>query len=402
MRLSLVALTVFVPTITQALLVVPTSPQCAELCGNTLDGTSGSEITCNDGDYSSSAYGASFKACIACELQSTYFDPNSRQSDLQAAIYNLRFALAWCMFGWENNTHGVNTPCSTSFSCGPLQKSFVYDSLNPNASSYSYCPMFDTTQAPKCSECLMETGYTSFLGNFVTALDAACIQQPLPNATISIDGSVFSNSRVNITTATPSALSHFNPSTGGLTLGGKIGIAVGGVIILLVTTGFCIVWRGKRRRRRILAEKARQSGYEWQAKHGTTLERGDVPGNAGQFFDSPQSQRPFATAWGYPNYSPESANPEKAYFSPYQSHHTSPVTPIVGLSKPTDWPKDRASPNPEAEGERIEMVGVGSPNSNPGSWQSNPAPVLSHPGNGRGAPTGLGLTEEDAKLGYAL
>jgi len=388
-------------TLTSALYVAPGSPQCAELCGNTLTSTNGAEISCNDADYATNTYGASFKSCIACELASTYVDTSSpfKPSDLGAALYNFRFAMSWCVFGWENNTVGTNTPCSTSFACGPLISAFEYDSLNPNASAYSYCPNYDQDQAPKCADCLLETGYTNTLGNFVTVLDAACIQQPaLPNATLSFAGSVFSSTRVNITTPTPSSLSHFTPSKGGLTLGGKIGIAVGAIIVLLVTTGFCIVWRGKRTRRRILAEKARQSGYEWEARHGTTRDMGDVQGHGQQFFDSPASQRPFATAWGYPTDSPESANPEKAYFSPYQSQHTSPVTPIVGPSKPTEWPRDKKVAVPEEGGERIEMGRFGSPDTN--DWSGNPAPVLSHPGYGRGAP--IGLTEEDARMGHAL
>jgi hypothetical protein len=185
MRSSSIALAILVPTVAHALLVVPSSPQCAELCGNTLTSTSGSEISCNDGDYASSTYGAAFKSCIACELASTYVDTSSKfkPSDLQAALYNFRFAMSWCVFGWENNTVGTNTPCSTrldpfshrgptviltcfdSFSCGPLISAFEYDSLNPNASAYSYCPLFDQTQASKCTDCLMETGYTNTLGN---------------------------------------------------------------------------------------------------------------------------------------------------------------------------------------------------------------------------------------------
>lgn len=397
MRAFSITLAILASTLTSALLVVPSSPQCADLCGNTLTSTSGSEISCNDGDYALSTYGAAFKNCIACELSSTYVDTSSplKPSDLQAALYNFRFAMSWCVFGWENNTSGTNTPCSTSFSCGPLQSAFEYDSLNPNASAYSYCPLLDQIQAPKCANCLLETGYTSTLGNFVTVLDAACIQQPvLPNATLSFQGSVFSSTPVNITTPTPSSLSHFNPSKGGLTLGGKIGIAVAGILVIIGTTGFCIVWHGRRKRRRFLEERARQSGYEWHATHGSTLNNGQ----GGAFFDSPQSQKPFASAWGHETDSPESANVEKVYFSPYHSHHTSPVTPIVGPSKPTEWPKDKKVPLQEEEGERIEMVGVGP--QNPGSWQNNPAPLLSHPGNGRGAPTGL--TAEDARLGYAL
>jgi hypothetical protein len=101
--------------VAQALLVVPTSPNCADLCGNALDRTSGSEITCTDSGYSSSTYGADFEACIACEISSTYYDPTTQISDLHWALYNIRFALSWCLFGWDNNTNIADTPCITRY-----------------------------------------------------------------------------------------------------------------------------------------------------------------------------------------------------------------------------------------------------------------------------------------------
>jgi hypothetical protein len=111
---SLSPLLFLIPTLSNALLVVPTSP-CAASCGNELSSTSGAEITCQDQEYPYSTYGAAFEACINCELSSTYYDPQTNQSDLQAALYNLRFALSWCLFGWDNNTAVQEIPCLLSF-----------------------------------------------------------------------------------------------------------------------------------------------------------------------------------------------------------------------------------------------------------------------------------------------
>jgi hypothetical protein len=323
----------------QALVVNPNSP-CADLCGNSLGSTSGSEITCDDASYASSTYGAAFKSCISCELSSTYFDPTTKISDLQYGLYNLRFALSWCLFGWDNNTQIANTPCLTSFSCGPIQSAFEYDSLNQNASSYSYCPLMNSVSVPKCSACLSEMNNENYLSNFVTVLEAACQQQPVPGGTLSVQGSVFSETIVNITTATPSASSSavYQAGANGLTRGAIIGIVIGGLVFLVTVAGFCVVWQGKRRRRRILAEKARASGYEWQAKHGAI---GNSPQeHSGPFFDSPLSQRPFANAWGDHEASPVSANVEKAYFSPYSSQYTSPVSANDRPMHPQEWPTD--------------------------------------------------------------
>jgi hypothetical protein len=242
----------------------------------------------------------------------------------------------------------------------------------------------------------------------VTALDAACIQQPVEGATISIQGSVFSETSVNITTPIP--VGSFNPSSGGLTLSAKIGIAVAGLIVLLATLGFCIVWNGKRRRRKILAEKARKSGYEWEAKHGTTVnvenhldtaEARDAAGHGGEhvFFDSPMSTRPFANAWGSMSNadSPESATREKNYFSPYISQYNSPVSATDALNF-QEWPRDTKNVGlgvRDEGGEGIEMVGVRDPERQ--GWRAVP---VSHPGDEREAP--IGLTEADAKQGYAV
>jgi hypothetical protein len=150
-----------------------------------LTSTSGAEITCADQDYASSTYGAAFQACLTCELSSTYVDPQSNMSDLQAALYNVRFALSWCLFGYDNNT-GVTDPCLTTFvasapvviiyadpsgvyrlSCGPLNVTFEADLTNPNADPYGYCTDFNQTtiSEPKCVPCLAETGTSSYLSN---------------------------------------------------------------------------------------------------------------------------------------------------------------------------------------------------------------------------------------------
>ncbi len=67
---------------THAILVAPSS-QCAVQCGNVLSSTSGSDLTCSDSGYAGSVTGQTFENCIACELNSTYVDPVTKQTDLQ-------------------------------------------------------------------------------------------------------------------------------------------------------------------------------------------------------------------------------------------------------------------------------------------------------------------------------
>lgn len=150
MRGFTTSLALLIPAVVDALLVAPSSPQCADLCGNELSSTSGQEITCEDAAYASSTYGATFQACLACELSSTYVDAATNQSDLQWGLYNLRFALAWCLFGFDNNTAITETPCITRYGVlstadqGDVSKPGVTDFL----ADHSRRPLNSTRSRP--------------------------------------------------------------------------------------------------------------------------------------------------------------------------------------------------------------------------------------------------------------
>jgi hypothetical protein len=228
----------------------------------------------------------------------------------------------------------------------------------------------------------------------VTVLDAACSQQPTLGNTLSLQGNVFSSTSVNITTPSATPISTYSPHTGGLTLGAKIGIIVAGILVLMATTGFCIVWHGKRRRRAVIAAIQRSSGYaEWQAQNGAgphgTPYMGKPPGSP--FFDSPQSQRPLRRALSWDQGSPESQI-EKAYFSPYSSQYTSPVSALEGPSHAGPWPMDNKGLGLAVEDthprDEIEMSNIDSKDPRGPGWQGTPPPVLQHPGNGRRAVDG--------------
>lgn len=420
---SLLLVTSFVST-GKALEALANSP-CAVQCGNVLGGTSGNDIVCPDSSYTSTLAGQTFSTCITCQLSSKYQDPVTKQTDLQWALYNLRYAMSWCLFGYPNNTAVGDTPCITSTACGPIQNAIELDSLAPNASAYSYCALLlGSASVPKCGACLSVQSSEYYLNNFLTALNAACIQQPTPGNIISLQGSLFSTTPVNITSPSPTPTG-VNYTTGGLTLAAKIGIAVGGIVVLLAIAGFGIVWNGKRRRRAYLRRVQEQSGYgDWRKNHDFTPDdglrggpfapRATPPMSGGPaFFDSPDSQRPLNPPWAskMEDESPASAFGEKAYFSPYSSQYSSPISASDPPPVAMEWPIDRKgsvgggrttgrsmsgrngsgrmqsrSPSREKKGDQFEMQNV--------------APVLSHPGHGR-TPS-IPLTEEDAKRGAAL
>lgn len=248
----------------------------------------------------------------------------------------------------------------------------------------------------------------------LTVLSGACTQQPTPGNLIALEGDIFSKEAMNVTDPSKAISSTFNHNKGVLSLGAKVGIAISGVLLFLVITGFCIVCNGKRRRRRALAEHQKKTGYanwiaEQQASNPQQPPSMFEANNAGPaFHDSPASQRPLVRGhlWGQPSSavqeeSPASAFGEKAYFSPYSSQYSSPVSAYDQVQPVgREWPMDRKGsiggtiaglgrsksmekrPIEEEEGDRIEMQDV-PPIQNVTPMQ-NAAPVLLHPMNGRG------------------
>jgi hypothetical protein len=84
----------------------------------------------------------------------------------------------------------------------------------------------------------------------VIALQAGCEQKPAAGSTLSLDGSVFSEFPVNITSplASATAAAAAAHAHHGLSTGAIIGIAVGGFVLLLALAGLIFVCLKKRRR----------------------------------------------------------------------------------------------------------------------------------------------------------
>ncbi|KAH7393328.1 hypothetical protein BKA64DRAFT_724470 [Cadophora sp. MPI-SDFR-AT-0126] len=400
---ALVLITSFAPSTTA--LKASTSSPCAAQCGNELGSTTGSDLVCTNSDYKTAAAGIVFSTCVSCQLGSQYVDPVTKQSDLHWAIYNLRYAISWCLFGYPDNKNVAGTPCATSTSCGSLQNAFEFDSLSVNASSYGFCPLLPAVTIPRCTSCLQLQDSEFYITNFVTTLNAACQQQPVPGGKLYIEGNLFSTTLVNITSPDTAPTSNYQgPANGGLNLGAKIGIAVGGFVVLLSMIGCCIIWRGKRRRRRFLMKHQQETGYaEWVSQQKAASMSPPMP-SPGGFFDSPQSQRPLVSTqpWargGHEEESPASAIGEKVYFSPYSSQYSSPVdvnNQFQPVGSSSEWPLDRKG---SVGGGSTSGMRSRSREKRETIEMQNVAPVLLHPGNGRGAGP---LTDEDVRRGYAV
>jgi hypothetical protein len=264
----------------------------------------------------------------------------------------------------------------------------------------------------------------------ITTLDAGCQQQPIPGKTVSIEGDIFSRDKVNVTepTAVPTLPPDYFTNIG-FPLAAKVGIAIGAVVLILFVAGCWIICNGKRRRRAYLRRiETIHAHRAWPTD------------THGEMFETPLSQKPLRS-W---DDSPMSAHTATTgtfpprYFSPYSSQYNSPVSAIEGPSM--QWP-EKAFPqekgyqheigialggddssghldyNEPVKGKQrqeeayemheVESSGGGSHNSSrQGSMPIQPEPpVLHHPGYGRqghSPPRTYGLTEADARKGYAL
>lgn len=198
----------------------------------------------------------------------------------------------------------------------------------------------------------------------MTTLLAACKQRPKNGEQIVINGDIFSGNVVSVGDPNAAAnTSTFTPKEG-LTLGAIIGIAVGGVVVLLVALGCCIVWRGKKRRRAVLAsyseKKYTADGHMQQVMRWQTGPKGlgIQSGSVREVYDDPLDDSPASMSsnafiakssngWpgGSSNVSEAAISPQSPagsqHFSPYISHHASPMEtmPVNGQWAAVPIPK---------------------------------------------------------------
>ncbi|KAI1113754.1 hypothetical protein F5Y14DRAFT_204621 [Nemania sp. NC0429] len=318
----------------RAVYVAHNSP-CLASCGNVPQGTSLDQIVCDDADYGTTT-GKVFQSCVACESTSSYVTTSGDrpESDLQAMLFNMRYATAQCLF------HTEMGPCSTSQACLRLQKSLEYGNFSSSVSPYGYCSLWSDFDLFKCTQCLPPDG-KGYIRNFVSILSGACDLQQLqlqpPPATLPLTGDVFSEEQVNVTNPTSTASVRVHNSVGPLSTGALAGIVIGGIVLLLILLGCGVVINGKRRRKNYLRRRGEQT-KNWPS-----------PQAAGDMFETPISQRPLrGGGWGDSPISaatPESSTaypPYPRYFSPYTTQFDSPVSAVEGHGSPMAWPVEKA------------------------------------------------------------
>jgi len=242
-------------TPTWALQVSPNSA-CASVCVDSLpsdfsdpnvSNTIGPDIVCNDENYGHTSAGAKFEGCLNCLQSSTASGEN--ENDQGWYFYNLRYAFNTCIFGTANASDSLSTPCSTSTVCEPLRKALSDGMGTPlTTGQYSYCSAYENSflgsSLDTCRDCLKSNSNALYLSNFLTALQAGCTQRPPSGFAVGLNGTLFSKSQVKMTSAssTPD-----KKDKDGLSQGAIIGIAIAGVVVLLISIAVAFICMRKRR-----------------------------------------------------------------------------------------------------------------------------------------------------------
>ncbi|KAJ2987630.1 hypothetical protein NUW58_g4394 [Xylaria curta] len=258
-----------------ALQVTPGST-CAAFCldnpeSDPLDpdssNTASRDITCTDSSYENSPSGIKFKNCIDCLQKSNA--TSGTENDVSWFLYNVRYSIDVCLFGFPDASKAVSSPCTINWACQPLKNALQAGGLDATRNQLEYCTVDgDFTSAHHigdCVKCLASSPNQRHMANFVTALKAGCEQKPAPGKPLGLSGTLFSGESVTITSPTAEATTDNKDGGFGITSTGAIvGISIGGALLLL--GGIALFWIYHRRQKRIFG---RISSPENDTRTGT-------------------------------------------------------------------------------------------------------------------------------------
>ncbi|KAL4922489.1 hypothetical protein BDW62DRAFT_53797 [Aspergillus aurantiobrunneus] len=154
----------------------PGSP-CEGTCSPSND-TVPSEIVCLDREYSSTDVGRKFRDCVSCQLESTFVDESSRQSDVEWGLFNLRFAFSSCVYGYPEVVSDVSNPCPVA--CEDLETPIEYEVENPSPEYLeTWCDTasFSDIEITDCGVCYNLTSDSTsqiYMANFLESLRYNC------------------------------------------------------------------------------------------------------------------------------------------------------------------------------------------------------------------------------------
>ncbi|KAH8173989.1 LPXTG-domain-containing protein [Sarocladium implicatum] len=258
-----------------ALQVTPGSP-CTDLCIDDSQGShkgdsklsdiTGDDIVCNDFEFSSDKAGKAFQRCMTC-LQGSDFAKGA-ESDLDWFLYNLRYSFDYCVFGDPQSKEIDSNPCATSEGCGSLTDALRKGMVNStDREQYGYCEVDEQAikgeDFDQCLSCVSAESTHSYLSNFLIALAIGCDQRPSPGHLLGLNETVFTKNTIQA--VNPNDLDAQTANGLILPLPAIVGIAVGGLVLLLLALG-CGYMHHRRRKNR---QRASGWSFRCQAASGS-------------------------------------------------------------------------------------------------------------------------------------
>ncbi|KAJ5632436.1 hypothetical protein N7490_008775 [Penicillium lividum] len=255
---------------------VTSGSSCTDSCNKwgSATNTTADEISCVDAAYNNTVKGRDFKECITCELESTFEDDTTGETDVNWGLYNLRFAISTCVFGYPESISNVSSPCPVA--CGTVQDAVEFEIDDPtvdNLGAWCDTTSFADNVINTCEFCYNLTTNQLYLANFLESIRYNC---HFP--TTSGDEFDISPTRIFKESLLPSSLSLTTPgsSSSHVNLGLVIALPVLAFIIICLGIGTCCYFYIRYRRKR-----TRQSRYQdhlyarWNDTTITTPKQGE-------------------------------------------------------------------------------------------------------------------------------
>jgi len=194
-KMSALVLAVLLSTPAVLGLRVTSGSSCTDSCNKwgAATNTTADEISCVDIAFNSTTKGKDFKDCITCELESTYENDTTGETDVNWGLCmflrepssltaltgtdNLRFAVSTCVFGYPESISNVSSPCPVA--CGTVQNAVQFDIENPNADNLgAWCDTasFADNVINTCEFCYNLTSNQVYLANCTYLMSAAKVK----------------------------------------------------------------------------------------------------------------------------------------------------------------------------------------------------------------------------------
>ncbi|OOQ84853.1 hypothetical protein PEBR_28555 [Penicillium brasilianum] len=298
-KLATALLTVFVSNPVPVALGLKTTSgsPCASVCNKVSTNTTASEIVCLDTNYDETK-GKTFEDCVSCQLESTYVNRLSGETDVNWGLYNLRYAFTTCVFGYPDSAANISTPCTVG--CAGIQSAVEVDILDPGASNFNdWCAAtgFADNVINDCEFCYnltyQQVNPQVYMANFLESIRYNCHYKAAVGFAFNI-----APSRIFTETLLPSSmsLSTSTASSGsGVNLGVVIAVPIVGFIIILCSLGACCFFFIRWRRKSV--GRGRYQDHLYARWHDTSI---STPQQVQGGWGSPQQMH----AAGYGTYDP--------------------------------------------------------------------------------------------------